>query len=158
MSLRHTQTRGAPASTRTSLPGVFSTAQGAAAAEASPPGGKATSSSTTSSTASSRTEEIDPRTLGVPGLKTVISGDRVEILWRHGARTKRTAPAPARPRSTVLRDAPRRAGWERGRVTECVLEMRKDVPVIIYRITYDDGEKAPPPPSPRTSHPSVGPG
>ena len=30
-------------------------------------------------------EEIDPLTLGVPGLKTLIPGDRVEVLWRHGA-------------------------------------------------------------------------
>ena len=30
-------------------------------------------------------EELDPRTLGVPGLKTLILGDRVEVLWRHGA-------------------------------------------------------------------------
>ena len=30
-------------------------------------------------------EELDPRTLGVPGLKTLIPGDRVEVLWRHGA-------------------------------------------------------------------------
>ena len=30
-------------------------------------------------------EELDPRTLGVPGLKTLMPGDRVEVLWRHGA-------------------------------------------------------------------------
>ena len=30
-------------------------------------------------------KEIDPLTLGVPGLKTLIPGDRVEVLWRHGA-------------------------------------------------------------------------
>ena len=32
-----------------------------------------------------------------------------------------------------------RAGWERGRVKECLLEMRVGRPVIIYRIMYDDG-------------------
>ena len=36
-----------------------------------------------------------------------------------------------------------RAGWERGRVKECVLEMRARRPVIIYRITYHDGEEVP---------------
>ena len=30
-------------------------------------------------------ELLDPLTLGVPGLKTLILGDRVEVLWRHGA-------------------------------------------------------------------------
>ena len=35
-------------------------------------------------------EELDSRTLGVPGLKTLMPGDCVEVLWRHGA-------APAAP-------------------------------------------------------------
>ena len=30
-------------------------------------------------------EELDPRTLGVPGLKTLVTGDRVEVLWANGA-------------------------------------------------------------------------
>ena len=29
--------------------------------------------------------ELDPGTLGVPGLKTLVPGDRVEVLWAHGA-------------------------------------------------------------------------
>ena len=29
--------------------------------------------------------ELDPDTLGVPGLKTLVPGDRVEVLWAHGA-------------------------------------------------------------------------
>ena len=33
----------------------------------------------------SQTEELDPRTLGVPGLRTLVPGDRVEVLWTHGA-------------------------------------------------------------------------
>ena len=35
--------------------------------------------------ASSQTEELDPRTLGVPGLKTLMPGHCVEVLWAHGA-------------------------------------------------------------------------
>ena len=34
-----------------------------------------------------------------------------------------------------------RAGWEKGRVKECALEMQLGGPVIIYHITYDDGEE-----------------
>ena len=30
-------------------------------------------------------EELDPRTLGVPGLKTLMPGDHVEVLWANGA-------------------------------------------------------------------------
>ena len=30
-------------------------------------------------------EELDPRTLGVPGLKTLVPGDHVEVLWDNGA-------------------------------------------------------------------------
>ena len=30
-------------------------------------------------------EELDPRTLGVPGLKTLVPGDHVEVLWANGA-------------------------------------------------------------------------
>ena len=33
------------------------------------------------------------------------------------------------------------AGWEKGRVKECALEMQLGGPVIIYHITYDDGEE-----------------
>ena len=40
---------------------------------------------TTNSLKLAEAEEIDPLTLGVPGLKTLIPGDRVEVLWRHGA-------------------------------------------------------------------------
>ena len=29
--------------------------------------------------------ELDPDTLGVPGLKTLVPGDRIEVLWAHGA-------------------------------------------------------------------------
>ena len=29
--------------------------------------------------------ELDPRTLGVPGLKTLVPGDHVEVLWANGA-------------------------------------------------------------------------
>ena len=47
-----------------------------------------------------------------------------------------------------------RAGWEKGRVKECVLEMRVGAPAIIYRITYDDGEEVPPLALPAHSHPS----
>merc|ERR1740124_1892121 len=60
-------------------------------------------------------EELNPHTLGVPGLKTLVPGDHVEVLWANG--------------------------WERGRGKECMLEMQAGRPVIIYRITYDDGEE-----------------
>ena len=30
-------------------------------------------------------EELDPHALGVPALKTLSRGDRVEVLWLHGA-------------------------------------------------------------------------
>ena len=33
----------------------------------------------------SRKEALEPRTLGVPGLKTLMPGDLVEVLWAHGA-------------------------------------------------------------------------
>ena len=88
-------------------------------------------------------EELDPNTLGVPGLKTLVPGDHVEVLWANGAFSP---PFPA-PLSCEQHVALRhlsysvRAGWERGRVKECVLEMRAGRPVIIYRITYDDGEE-----------------
>ena len=139
---RSAQPKGAPASTRT-LPLGAPTEDTTTLADAKITGGKLASSSTTSSTASSsQTEEIDPRILGVPGLKTLSTGDHVEILWRHGAPLSRTARL--RPHAAPhIRDTPRRAGWERGRVRECVLEMRKGTPVIIYHITYDDGEEVP---------------
>ena len=49
------------------------------------------------------------------------------------------SPTRTRPQATELHHV--RAGWERGRVKECVLEMRARRPVIIYRITYHDGEE-----------------
>ena len=30
-------------------------------------------------------EEIDPSTLGVPGLRTLSFGDRIDVLWSNGA-------------------------------------------------------------------------
>ena len=155
---RSAEPRGTPASTRISPLGAVAPTKGTTTlADAKISGGKPASSSTTSSTASSsQAEEIDPRTLGVPGLKTLSTGDPVEILWRHGAPLSRTARLrpPAAPR---IRGTPRCAGWERGRVRECVLEMRKATPVIIYHITYDDGEEVPPPrprpPAPVSAHP-----
>ena len=49
-----------------------------------------------------------------------------------------------RPQAQPPLDHCARAGWESGRVKECVLEMRGvGTPVIIYRITYDDGEEVP---------------
>ena len=83
-------------------------------------------------------EELDPRTLGLPGLKTLVPGDRVEILWANGAFSPLVLPPNTQPRHLSYSV---RAGWERGRVKECVLEMRAGRPVIIYRITYDDGEE-----------------
>ena len=87
-------------------------------------------------------EELDPHTLGVPGLKTLVPGDHVEVLWANGAFSPLVLP----PTYAALRHLSYsvRAGWERGRVKECVLEMRAGRPVIIYRITYDDGEEVPP--------------
>ena len=129
--------------------------------------------------------QLDPSTLGVPGLKTLVPGDRVEVLWTHGVPclfaptpclltshaythhamlltvpcllTTPTLPCAYRTHTvhaTPRRRHARRAGWERGRVKECVLEMRDrdetlhgmrsgGTPVIIYHITYDDGEKVP---------------
>ena len=89
----------------------------------------------------SQTEELDPRTLGVPGLRTLVPGDRVEVLWEHGAffLPLSCSPTRTRPQAPGLHHV--RAGWERGRVKECVLEMRAGRPVIIYRITYNDGEE-----------------
>ena len=89
---------------------------------------------------STQAEELDPRTLGVPGLETLVPGDLVEVLWANGALSPRPCPAPQRrPQAPELHHV--RAGWERGRVKECVLELRAGRPVILYRITYDDGEK-----------------
>merc|ERR1740130_1175965 len=47
--------------------------------------------------ACSQAEELDPRTLGVPGLKTLMPGDRVEVLWRHGASSLPMLALPAAP-------------------------------------------------------------
>ena len=88
-------------------------------------------------------EQLDPRTLGVPGLKTLIPGDRVEVLWRHGADSIPMLALTAAPIDS-RHTARGRAGWERGRVKECLLEMRAGRPVIIYHLAYDDGEKANP--------------
>ena len=85
-------------------------------------------------------EEIDPLTLGVPGLKTLIPGDRVEVLWRHGAASLPMLALTAAPIDS-RHTARGRAGWERGRVKECLLEMRAGRPVIIYHLAYDDGEE-----------------
>ena len=85
-------------------------------------------------------EEIDPLTLGVPGLKTLIPGDRVEVLWRHGADSIPMLALTAAPIDS-RHTARGRAGWERGRVKECLLEMRAGRPVIIYHLAYDDGEE-----------------
>lgn len=49
--------------------------------------------------------------------------------------------SPTRTRPQAPEPHHVRAGWERGRVKECVLEMRARRPVIIYRITYHDGEE-----------------
>ena len=38
-------------------------------------------------------EELDPRTLGVPGLRTLVPGDHVEVLWANGAFSP-PCPAP----------------------------------------------------------------
>ena len=86
-------------------------------------------------------EELDPRTLGVPGLRTLVPGDRIEVLWANGAffLPLSCSPTRTRPQAPGLHHV--RAGWERGRVKECVLEMRARRPVIIYRITYHDGEE-----------------
>ena len=51
--------------------------------------------------------------------------------------------SPTRTRPQAPEPHHVRAGWERGRVKECVLEMRAGRPVIIYRITYHDGEEVP---------------
>ena len=41
----------------------------------------------------SQTEELDPRTLGVPGLRTLVPGDNIEVLWANGAFSP-PCPAP----------------------------------------------------------------
>ena len=56
---------------------------------------------------------LDPSSLGVPGLKTLAAGARIEVLWQQG--------------------------WEPGTVKECLLMMDTQ-PVIMYRVAYDDGE------------------
>ena len=95
---------------------------------------------TTNSLKLAEAEEIDPLTLGVPGLKTLIPGDRVEVLWRHGAASLLMLALTAAPINS-RHTARGRAGWERGRVKECLLEMRAGRPVIIYHLAYDDGEE-----------------
>ena len=45
-------------------------------------------------------EELDPRTLGVPGLKTLVPGDHVEVLWANGAFSP---PCPAPQHASDLR-------------------------------------------------------
>ena len=55
-------------------------------------------------------EELDPRTLGVPGLKTLMPGDRVEVLWRHGASSLPMLALTAAPNLQ-----PHRAGAQVGR-------------------------------------------
>jgi hypothetical protein len=110
---RAAEPRGAPAST-----GIFplgaiapTTEDTATLVDAKTSGGKPASSSTTSSTdSSSQAEEIDPHTLGVPGLRTLSTGDRVEILWRHGAPLSRTAPEPTRSTAHQRHPTARRLG------------------------------------------------
>ena len=60
--------------------------------------------------ACSQAEELDPRTLGVPGLKTLMPGDRVEVLWRHGASSLPMLALTAAPNLQ-----PHRAGAQVGR-------------------------------------------
>ena len=51
-------------------------------------------------------------------------------------------PCPTPQARELHCTAPRMcAGWEKGRVKECALEMQLGGPVIIYHITYDDGEE-----------------
>ena len=45
-------------------------------------------------------EELDPRTLGVPGLRTLVPGDHVEVLWDSGAFSP---PCPAPQHAPDLR-------------------------------------------------------
>ena len=45
-------------------------------------------------------EELDPRTLGLPGLKTLVPGDRVEILWANGAFSPLVLPPNTQPSGT----------------------------------------------------------
>ena len=45
-------------------------------------------------------EELDPRTLGVPGLRTLVPGDHVEVLWANGAFSP---PCPAPQHAPDLR-------------------------------------------------------
>ena len=45
-------------------------------------------------------EELDPRTLGVPGLRTLEPGDHVEVLWANGAFSP---PCPAPQHAPDLR-------------------------------------------------------
>ena len=52
---------------------------------------------------------LDPSSLGVPGLKTLAAGARIEVLWQQG--------------------------WEPGTVKECLLMMDTQ-PVIMYRVAY----------------------
>ena len=102
----------------------------------------------------SQPEELDPRTLGVPGLKTLRTGDCIDVLWKCGEMERATNPRPCachRPQAPHL-TAPRPAGWRRGQVKGSVLELRAGTPVIIYRIAYDEGEKVHP--APRLPHPS----
>ena len=51
-------------------------------------------------------------------------------------------PCPTPQARELHCTAPRMcAGWEKGRVKECALEIQLAGPVIIYHITYDDGEE-----------------
>ena len=45
--------------------------------------------------------QLDPSILGVPGLKTLVPGDRVEVLWTHGV------PCPySQPHHTIHHTMP----------------------------------------------------
>ena len=48
-------------------------------------------------------EELDPRTLGVPGLRTLVPGDHVEVLWANGAFFLPLSCSPTRTRDLRLR-------------------------------------------------------
>ena len=90
------------------------------------------------------TDEIDPATLGVPCLRTVEVGARVEILWSHGGYAAASNPTPNLRRSAPHRKPARPAGWEPGTIKECTLQVdgRKGAPVVFYRLAYDDGTEA----------------
>ena len=65
-------------------------------------------------------EELNPHTLGVPGLKTLVPGDHVEVLWANGACSPLfLPPTPQAPRELQRALQAGKGGESRSACSRC---------------------------------------